>query len=373
VQFTTGTSVATANVSGVAALLIAQKPSVTPEEIRAILVRTAKHLGSRGINPQFGAGLVDPLKALELLTSYMPEQDGVRRLFASADTSSKYVEDGFSALGYAPDDRLVTKTTRPLAAPSRDWLAWIDVRGADFNRNTFGSDLKGTQVNAIAGLTRKFTPNFLVGVLGGYEHFDYSSQAFNGVLKGDGWTAGAYLGWRLTPNLRFDAGGALSNILVNDAAGMASGNFIGYRWLVTGGLTGTYAWRAVLVEPSARVFALWEHENAYTDSLGTLQTERNFATGRASGGVKVSYPLAWSSTTIVAPYLGLYGDYYFSRDDATTIGLTTVPLLQGWSGRVTGGVAMTFGRGALSAGGEYGGIGSDFHIWTWRVRGTVGF
>ena len=358
-QFTTGTSVATANVSGVAALLIAHKPSLTPEEIRAILVRTAKHLGSRGINPQFGSGLVDPLKALELVISYTPEQDGVRRFLASPDASSKRVEDGFAALGYAREDRLVTKTPSPLAAPSRDWLAWIDVRGTDFNRNTFGSDLKGRQVNAIAGLTRKFTPNFLVGVLGGYEHFDYSSQAFNGVLKGEGWTTGAYLGWRLTPNLRFDAGGAWSDILASDAAGMASGNFIGHRWLATGGFTGTYGWRAVVLEPSARVFALWEHENAYTDSLGTLQTERNFATGRASGGIKVSYPLAWSSTTNLAPYVGLYGDYYFSRDDATTVGLTTVPLLQGWSGRVTGGVAMTFGRGALSAGGEYGGIGSD--------------
>ena len=372
-QFTTGTSVATANVSGVAALLIARKPSLTPEEIRAILVRTAKHLGPRGINPQFGAGLVDPLKALEVLTSYMPEQDDVRRFLASPDASNKYVEDDFSALGYARDDKSVTKTTRPPATPSHDWLAWIDVRGGDFNRNTLGSDLKGTQVNAIAGLTRKFTPNFLVGVLGGYEHFDYSSQAFNGVLKGEGWTTGAYLGWRLTPNLRFDAGGAWSDVLANDSAGLASGNFIGHRWLATGGLTGTYGWRAVLLEPSARVFALWEHENAYTDSLGTPQTDRNFATGRASGGVKVSYPLAWSSTTNVAPYLGLYGDYYFSRDDATTVGLTTVPLLQGWSGRVTGGVAMAFGRGALSAGGEYGGIGSDFHIWTWRVRGTVAF
>src|SRR5262249_24106476 len=304
VQFTTGTSVATANVSGVAALLIARKPSLTPEEIRAILVRTAKHLGSQGINSQFGAGLVDPLKALELVTSYMPEQDGVRRFIASPDASSKYVEDGFSALGYARDDRLgVTKTTRPLAAPSRDWLAWIDVRGGDFNRNTVGSDLKGTQVNAIAGLTRKFTPNFLVGVLGGYEHFDYSSQAFNGVLKGGGGAPGALLGGRVTPKPRSPAGGgrggifadhaagpgAGSDILANDAAGMAAGNFIGHRWLVTGGFTGTYGWRAVLLEPSARVFALWEHENAYTDSLGTLQTERNFATGRASGGVKVSY------------------------------------------------------------------------------------
>jgi hypothetical protein len=372
-QFTTGTSVATANVSGVAALLIARKPSLTPEQIRAILVRTAKHLGSRGINPQFGSGLVDPLKALELEMSYLSEEDAVRRFLASPDASSNRIEDGFTALGYARDERLLTKAPPPLAAPSRDWLAWIDVRGTDFSRSTFGSDLKGGQVNAIAGLTYKFTPNFLVGVLGGYEHFDYRSQAFNGVIKGDGWTTGAYLGWKLTPNLRFDAGGAWSDVLANDAAGLASGNFIGHRWLATGGLTGTYGWRAVVIEPSARVFALWEHENAYTDSLGTLQTERNFATGRASGGVKLIYPWAWSSVTNLAPYVGLYGDYYFSRDDAATVGLTTVPLLQGWSGRVTGGMAMTFGRGTVSAGGEYGGIGSDFHIWTWRVRGSMGF
>jgi subtilisin family serine protease len=65
VQMTTGTSVATANVSGVAALLLAEKPSRTPEDIRAVLVSTAKHLGSNGVNPQFGAGLVDPLRALQ--------------------------------------------------------------------------------------------------------------------------------------------------------------------------------------------------------------------------------------------------------------------------------------------------------------------
>jgi subtilisin family serine protease len=64
VQFTTGTSVASANVSGVAALLIAEQPTRTPEDIRSILVSTAKHLGATGVNPQFGAGLVDPLKAL---------------------------------------------------------------------------------------------------------------------------------------------------------------------------------------------------------------------------------------------------------------------------------------------------------------------
>ena len=375
VQLTTGTSVATANVSGVAALLLAHKPSLKPEEIRAILVATAKHLGSRGINPQFGAGLVDPRKALEMVMSYAPpsDQDGVRRFVASPAANGNYVEDGFAALGYAAEDRLATKAP-PLAAPSRDWLAWIDVRGTNFSRNTLGSDLKGAQVNATAGLTRKFTPNFLVGVFGGYEHFDYSSQAINGVLKGDGWTTGAYLGWRLTPSLRFDVAGAWSDILVNNVVGAAAGNFTGQRWLATGGLTGSYRWQTFMLEPSARIHTLWEHENGYTDSLGTLQSARNFATGRASGGIKVSYPLPGSSTTKLAPYMGLYGDYYFSLDDAATAGLATAPLLQGWSGRATGGVAMTFGRGAqLNVGGEYGGIGSDVHIWTWRVRGSVPF
>ena len=67
IQVTTGTSVATAHVTGVAALLLAQKPTRTPEEIRAILVQTAKHLGPKGSETQFGAGLVDPLKALRLV------------------------------------------------------------------------------------------------------------------------------------------------------------------------------------------------------------------------------------------------------------------------------------------------------------------
>jgi subtilisin family serine protease len=67
VQFTTGTSVATANVSGVAALLLAKQSSLTPEDVRRILISTAKHLGSKGVNPQYGAGLVDPLKALHAL------------------------------------------------------------------------------------------------------------------------------------------------------------------------------------------------------------------------------------------------------------------------------------------------------------------
>jgi len=144
-----------------------------------------------------------------------------------------------------------------------------------------------------------------------------------------------------------DAGGAWSGITTNDTAGTASGNFTGTRWLINGGLTGTYPWQMLVLEPSLRVFAIWEHEKAFTDSLGTFQPARNFETGRASAGVKAIYPLTWTSSTVaLSPYAGIYADYYFSKDNAQTTGLTTVPLLQGFSARATGGVAASFAGGA---------------------------
>ena len=58
----------------------------------------------------------------------------------------------------------------------------------------------------------------------------------------------------------------------------------------------------------------------------------------------------------------------------STHGFTTVPLLTGGSARATAGVAATFSGGAqVALGGEYGGIGSDTHIWNWRIRGRVPF
>ena len=63
-QLTTGTSVAAAEVSGVVALLLERNPRLTPKDVRRILMRTAKHLGPRGSEREYGAGLVDALQAV---------------------------------------------------------------------------------------------------------------------------------------------------------------------------------------------------------------------------------------------------------------------------------------------------------------------
>jgi subtilase family protein len=66
-QLTTGTSVAAAHVSGVAALLVERKPNITPDEVRAVLMRTATAFSARPKGEEDGAGLVDPVGALRAL------------------------------------------------------------------------------------------------------------------------------------------------------------------------------------------------------------------------------------------------------------------------------------------------------------------
>jgi len=66
-QVTTGTSVAAAEVSGIAALLLELKPSLTPADVRTILVTSAKPMGSAGQHPDFGAGLANAYRAVNTL------------------------------------------------------------------------------------------------------------------------------------------------------------------------------------------------------------------------------------------------------------------------------------------------------------------
>ena len=64
-QLTTGTSVASAEVSGLAALLLERNPNLTPDEVRKILTSSARRLGAKDRDDDFGSGLIDPSKAIQ--------------------------------------------------------------------------------------------------------------------------------------------------------------------------------------------------------------------------------------------------------------------------------------------------------------------
>jgi hypothetical protein len=347
--------------------------------------------GSNGVHFNFAADPTDQAEGSD--GTGRPGQAGQGAYGADGRSSGRSsgragnsrVGDAFAAIDQQMPRKAPPKTYRE----EKDWLFWIDVRGTSIDRwgtsTTPGtsvnqSSLFGTQVNALVGLTYKLRPNFLVGVVGGYETFNYTEQDINGKLTGDGWTVGSYLGWNIIPTLRYDAAVTYSGIGYNGTAGTAQGSFNGQRWMVSTGFTGLYKTAGFAIEPSARVYALWEHENAYVDSLGTQQGTHDFATGRASTGVKFAYPLPWMDGILLVPYLGSYADYYFTMDDAAAIvaagglPLASMPLLDGWSARLTAGVGARFAGGVgVGIGAEYGGLGSNTRIWTVTAKARVPF
>ena len=286
------------------------------------------------------------------------------RAARATQSPSARTEEAFSALAYAAG-RNVAKAPPLSPVFERRWSAWLDVRGSGWDKS---QTVDGNQINVTGGVGYKVAPNILIGVFGGYEDFRYNFDALSGRLKGDGGTVGGYAAWQIAPTLRWDAMLGWSGISYDATAGIAAGNFDGSRWLVSTGLAGSYRYAAYILEPSAKVYALWERQDAWTDSLGTLQADRSFSTGRVSLGGRVIAPSQYNAFSL-APYLGFYGDWRFSSDDALPVSVPNVGLVDGWSGRVTGGVSMSAPMGGtLSLGGEYGGIGAGYGVWTANAR-----
>ena len=63
-QITSGTSFSAAYVSGIAALILERNPALKPNDVRAILTKTARDLGAPGRDDLFGAGEADAFAAV---------------------------------------------------------------------------------------------------------------------------------------------------------------------------------------------------------------------------------------------------------------------------------------------------------------------
>jgi subtilisin family serine protease len=66
-QVSTGTSVSAAHVTGIVALIFEKWQDATSQFVKTLLESTAHDLGPSGKDPEFGAGRVDALRALESL------------------------------------------------------------------------------------------------------------------------------------------------------------------------------------------------------------------------------------------------------------------------------------------------------------------
>lgn len=65
-----GTSMSAPLVTGLVALMKSVRPDLTPDEVEGLLKATARDLGSRGADPQYGAGLIDAFAAVNAAAAY---------------------------------------------------------------------------------------------------------------------------------------------------------------------------------------------------------------------------------------------------------------------------------------------------------------
>jgi hypothetical protein len=336
--------------------------------------RTAQIIGSKAVGLASGAaitGAIDSAIADGLNGSRTPSGAPIAAPTAALSAGAPF------GLGAGSEQMNLGRTASPRVDPpsavTSEWKPWLSVHGSGWDQDdSNGGSIKGNQINATFGLGNLIAPNVLIGVVGGYENFNYHFDGIDARLQGDGLTAGAYAAWAFTRTLRFDVKGAFTALSYNDSAGAAAGSFDAKRWLVSTGITGTYGMDGFVVEPSSRLYALRERQDAWTDSLGTSQAERSFSIGRLSTGAKVGYLWQAAGTTVV-PYVGLYGDYRFSSGDALPVNQPFVGLNDGWSARVTTGAAMVITGGRLSLEGELGDIGSGDRLWSISVRGSIPF
>jgi Autotransporter beta-domain len=280
-------------------------------------------------------------------------------------------EEALDALAYAAGG-VTYKAPRAISLDT-GWSAWADLRGTGFDQSSTSTHEE--QINVTAGIGRKLSPDILVGLFTGYEDFSFTMSSIAGKMTGDGGTIGTYAATRFSEHWHADAMAGWTDVFYSGSAGAASGSFTGSRWLGSGGFTGTYGWGAFVNEPSTRIYTLWEHDSAFTDTLGTAQGVSNFSTSRVSMGDEINYPWQAAPTWLITPYLGLYSDYRFSTSSALPVDIPFVGIKDGWSGRVTGGATMSTGHAgpSLSLGGELGGLGAGYDLWSVNARANWPF
>jgi hypothetical protein len=118
IQAPCGTSAATPQVSGLAAMLFMQDPSRAPLQVRRVIERSADDLGSPGRDDEFGAGRIDAERALRAIG---PATTGARASATAASGASTITATASSPHGV---QRAQLVFDRPDAAP-------VELRASD--------------------------------------------------------------------------------------------------------------------------------------------------------------------------------------------------------------------------------------------------
>jgi len=141
-QITSGTSFSAAYISGLAALMLERNPALQPDELRAILMKTARDLGAPGRDDLFGAGEADAFAAVSAVATAPATPLGAALDTPAADKASTGQRNKRPVIG----DTRRTKLPGKKRLKNRNWIE----RAAPF-RDKYLWERKSLPIEAVFG------------------------------------------------------------------------------------------------------------------------------------------------------------------------------------------------------------------------------
>lgn len=239
------------------------------------------------------------------------------------------------------------------------WNVWGGGSGVVYDFDTAGFD--GDGFSAIGGIDHLLADDLLVGFAIGYDRtaFETTLLGTPGDFDGQSYTFNFYGGWAPADNLVVDAFFSYTRTNLDIDQGTAEGDTTSDRASGGIGLTGTYAFGPVVVQPRVAAAVAFDSQITYFDSNGNDIPNERSAVFRGIGGARLSYPLSfgaaelrpWAQAEIEGTLddvgdVALLGDTFSGRFGA---GMDMV--LSDWVVTLSGGVAGVGGRDFT----EYGG------------------
>jgi serine protease AprX len=189
----TGSSQAAAVVSGAAALIVSQRPSITPDGVKALLMRTARSLPAADVLAQ-GSGMIDLKRARDTATpasvQRWPRATGLGSIEAARGSS--HLDDGTAVLSGEQDIFGAVWDANRWSSASATASAWS---AGTWNGNRWSGD--GWLANRWSA--SQWTANRWSG--NRWSASDWSANRWSANRwSGDGWLAAGWGGSDMTGN-----------------------------------------------------------------------------------------------------------------------------------------------------------------------------
>jgi hypothetical protein len=237
---------------------------------------------------------------------------------------------------------------------------WVEASWAGANDNRAGQNSTHRFGMVNLGADLMISENLLAGVLLQFDRMETSTGVLASQVEGDGWLAGPYVVYRLSPNLYVDARAAWgrSDNSVNPL-GTYWDDFETDRRLVEANIVGDIQRGAWRFSPAAGLAWFDEDSEAYVDSLGFNIPGQSLTLGRARFEPELAYRVDHGQGAFLEPYVKLTANYDFEEAEVFNAaggleGLGTFRV----DGRI--GFSAGFSNGAiLGAEVSLNGIGED--------------